>query len=145
MFTDWFCCHHHGLKKPCWHCPPLDMTGAGPGLLCDRGMCGGCDRCQVRGLDAPEAEASDPESDFELTHEDMARAFEASPSEEGRVVAVAHQVGGVIGFVWAATPYWHVAARRSLVDGLVALHAPAPVDDPYAEVNDIEARGWGDY
>ena len=48
MFSDSFC-SRHGMSKPCWHCPPLDMEGGGPGLLCDRGMCGpgGCKRCTV--------------------------------------------------------------------------------------------------
>ena len=54
MVSDSFC-SRHGLVRPCWHCPPLDMTGAGPGLLCDRGVCGGCIRCTA----AVEADAED--------------------------------------------------------------------------------------
>ena len=47
-----------------------------------------------------------------------------------RVVAVAHQEAGQLGGIRAITPYWETAARRALVDGLVAMHQQVAWPEP---------------
>ena len=45
-------------------------------------------------------------------------------------MAVAHQEAGQLGGIRAITPYWETAARRALVDGLVAMHQQVAWPEP---------------